>query len=249
MRTANPALNSRMFGRAEGMVDSAAMTVEGTALKAGFLTLLLGAAAVYTWDKTFQYVEAGNAAAIQPWLWGGLIAGLVLALITMFAPKAAPFTSPLYALAEGLFLGALSAFVEMQYPGIAFQAVGLTFCTLFAMLVLYTTGVIRATPAFRRGIMAATFGIMMIYLLSWILRMFGVEVPYIHGSGLVGIGFSLFVVVIAAMNLVLDFDLIEEGAKRGSPKYMEWFAAFGLLVTLVWLYIEILRLLSKLRQR
>ena len=188
-------------------------------------------------------------AAIQPWLWGGLIAGLVLALITIFAPKAAPFTSPLYALAEGLFLGALSAFVEMQYPGIAFQAVGLTFCTLFAMLVLYTTGVIRATPAFRRGIMAATFGIMMIYLLSWILRMFGVEVPYIHGSGLVGIGFSLFVVVIAAMNLVLDFDLIEEGAKRGSPKYMEWFAAFGLLVTLVWLYIEILRLLSKLRQR
>ena len=180
---------------------------------------------------------------------GGERARLALALITMFAPKAAPFTSPLYALAEGLFLGALSAFVEMQYPGIAFQAVGLTFCTLFAMLALYTTGVIRATPAFKRGIMAATFGIMMIYLLSWVLRMFSVEVPYIHGSGLVGIGFSLFVVVIAAMNLVLDFDLIEEGAKRGLPKYMEWFAAFGLLVTLVWLYIEILRLLSKLRQR
>ncbi|MCH2586429.1 MAG: Bax inhibitor-1/YccA family protein, partial [Planctomycetes bacterium] len=177
------------------------------------------------------------------------IGGLALALITMFAPKAAPFTSPLYALAEGLFLGALSAFVEMRFPGIAFQAVGLTFCTLFAMLALYTTGVIRATPAFKRGIMAATFGIMMIYLLSWILRMFSVEVPYIHGSGLVGIGFSLFVVVIAAMNLVLDFDLIEEGAKRGLPKYMEWFAAFGLLVTLVWLYIEILHLLSKIRQR
>ena len=251
MRTANPALNSKMFGRAEGMVDSAAMTVEGTALKAGFLTLLLGAAAVYTWDKTVQYAEVGNAAAIQPWLWGGLIGGLALAVITMFAPKAAPFTSPLYALAEGLFLGALSAFVEMQQPGIVFQAVGLTFCTLFAMLALYTTGVIRATPAFKRGIMAATFGIMMIYLLSWILRfpIFGIEVPYIHSSDWIGIGFSLFVVVIAAMNLVLDFDLIEEGAKRRAPKYMEWYAAFGLMVTLVWLYLEILRLLYKIKER
>ncbi len=116
-----------MFGRAEGMVDSAAMTVEGTALKAGFLTILLGAAAVYTWNKTFQYAEAGNAAAIQPWLWGGLIGGLVLALITMFAPKAAPFTSPLYAIAEGLFLGALSALYDEAYQGLPFQAVGLTF--------------------------------------------------------------------------------------------------------------------------
>ena len=222
MRTANPALNSKMFGRAEGMVDSTAMTVEGTALKAGFLTLLLGAAAVYTWDKTFQYVEAGNAAAIQPWLWGGLIGGLALALITMFAPKAAPFTSPLYALAEGLFLGALSAFVEMRFPGIAFQAVGLTFCTLFAMLALYTTGVIRATPAFKRGIMAATFGIMMIYLLSWILRLpiFGIEVPYIHSSDWPGIAFSLFVVVIAAMNLVLD--VISSRRERSAGCLSTW---------------------------
>ena len=249
MRTANPALNAKAFGRVEGMVDSTVMTVQGAVLKTGFLTILLGAAAVYTWDITYKYAAAGDMAAIQPWLWGGLIGGLVLALITIFAPKASPFTSPLYAIAEGLFLGALSAIFEMQYPGIAFQAVGITFCTLFAMLLLYTTGVIRATPAFRRGIMAATFGIMLIYLLTWVLRMFGIGIPYIHGSGLVGIGFSLFVVVIAAMNLVLDFDLIEEGAKRRAPKYMEWYAAFGLLVTLVWLYIEILRLLSKLRSR
>ena len=249
MRTANPALNSKAFGRVEGMVDSTVMTVQGAVLKTGFLTILLGGAAVYTWDITYKYAAAGDMAAIQPWLWGGIISGLVLALITIFAPEASPFTSPLYAIAEGLFLGALSAIFEMQYPGIAFQAVGITFCTLFAMLLLYTTGVIRATPAFRRGIMAATFGIMLIYLLTWVLRMFSIGIPYIHGSGLVGIGFSLFVVVIAAMNLVLDFDLIEEGAKRRAPKYMEWYAAFGLLVTLVWLYIEILRLLSKLRSR
>ena len=243
MRTANPALNSKAFGRVEGMVDSTVMTVQGAVLKTGFLTILLGGAAVYTWHLA---KTGGNA---MPWLWGGMLGGLVLALITIFAPKASPFTSPLYAIAEGLFLGALSAIFEMQYPGMAFQAVGITFCTLFAMLLLYTTGVIRATPAFRRGIMAATFGIMLIYLLTWVLRMFSIGIPYIHGSGLVGIGFSLFVVVIAAMNLVLDFDLIEEGAKRRAPKYMEWYAAFGLLVTLVWLYIEILRLLSKLRSR
>ena len=254
MRTANPALNPKVFGRVEGMVDSTAMSVQGAVLKTGFLTILLGAAAVYTWDKTYLAAQDGNMAAIQPWLWGGLIGGLVLALITIFVPKVSPVTSPFYALAEGLFLGALSAIFEMMYPGIAFQAIGLTFCTLFAMLLLYTTGVIRATPAFQRGLMAATLGIMLVYLMTFVLGMFSVNIPYIHsasvgGSSWIGIGFNLFVVVIAALNLVLDFNFIEEGAKRRAPKYMEWYAAFGLLVTLVWLYIEILRLISRLRNR
>ena len=168
MRTANPALNAKAFGRVEGMVDSTVMTVQGAVLKTGFLTILLGGAAVYTWDITYKYAAAGDMAAIQPWLWGGIISGLVLALITIFAPKASPFTSPLYAIAEGLFLGALSALYDKRFPGLPIQAVGLTFCTLFAMLLLYTTGVIRATPAFRRGIMAATFGIMLIYLLTFV---------------------------------------------------------------------------------
>ena len=248
MRTANPALNSRAFGRVEGMVDSTVMTVQGAVLKTGFLTILLGGAAVYTWHLA---KTGGNA---MPWLWGGMLGGLVLALITIFAPKASPFTSPLYAIAEGFFLGALSAYYDARFPGLPIQAVCLTFCTLFAMLLLYTTGVIRATPAFRRGIMAATFGIMLIYLLTFVVRMFGGELPYIGvdsagGADWIGIGFNLFVVVIAAMNLVLDFDFIEEGAKRRAPKYMEWYAAFGLLVTLVWLYLELLRLLSRLQRR
>jgi uncharacterized YccA/Bax inhibitor family protein len=141
-----------------------------------------------------------------------------------------------------------------MYPDIAFQAVGLTFCTLFAMLLLYTTGVIRATPAFQRGLMAATMGIMLVYLMTFVLGLFEINVPYVHqtsvgGSSWIGIGFSLFVVVIAALNLVLDFNFIEQSAKRRAPKYMEWYAAFGLLVTLVWLYLEILRLLSRLRSR
>ena len=254
MRTANPALNSKAFGRVEGMVDSTVMSVQGAVLKTGFLTLLLGGAAVYTWDKTYLAAQAGNMAEIQPWLWGGLIGGLVLLSITIFVPRISPFTSPLYAIAEGLFLGATSAYFEMKHPGIAFQAVGLTFCTLFAMLLLYTTGFIRATPAFQRGLMAATLGIMLIYLMTFVLGFFSVNIPYVHtasvgGSSLLGIGFNLFVVVIAALNLVLDFDFIEDGAKRRAPKYMEWYAAFGLLVTLVWLYFEILRLLSRIRGR
>ena len=254
MRTANPALNSRMFDRSEGMVDSTVMTVQGAVLKTGFLTLLLGAAAVFTWNKTYLAAQAGNMAAIQPWIWGGMIGGLVLALITIFVPRISAITSPFYAVAEGLFLGAISAYFEMMYPGIAFQAVGLTFCTLFGMLLLYTTGVIRATPAFQRGLMAATMGIMLVYLMTFVLGFFGVNIPYVHsasvgGSSWIGIGFNLFVVAIAALNLVLDFNLIEEGAKRRAPKYMEWYSAFGLLVTLVWLYIEILRLLSRLRSR
>ena len=248
MRTANPALNSRAFGRVEGMVDSTVMTAQGAVLKTGILTILLGGAAVYTW----HLAKVGDNA--MPWIWGGMLGGLALALVTIFAPKASPFTSPLYAIAEGLFLGALSALYDKRFPGLPIQAVGLTFCTLFAMLLLYTTGVIRATPAFRRGIMAATFGIMLIYLLTFVVRMFGGELPYIGvnsegGADWIGIGFNLFVVVIAAMNLVLDFDFIEEGAKRRAPKYMEWYAAFGLLVTLVWLYLELLRLLSRLQRR
>ncbi len=160
------------------------------------------------------------------------------------------FLAPIYAILEGLALGVISIMMELRFPGgIAMQAVGLTFGTFLALLIAYKSRIIRATENFKLGIAAATGGIFVIYMISFVLGFFGMNVPYIHESGLIGIGFSLFVVVIAALNLVMDFDFIESGAEQGAPKYMEWYGAFGLLITLVWLYIEILNLLAKLRGR
>jgi uncharacterized YccA/Bax inhibitor family protein len=168
-------------------------------------------------------------------------------MVTIFKKEWSPVLAPAYALVEGLFLGALSAFFEARFPGIVIQAVMLTFGTLFALLFAYRSGLIKATENFKLGVAAATGGIFLIYVASFLLGLFGIKVPYIHESGIIGIGFSLFVVVIAALNLVLDFDFIESGVEAGAPKYMEWFGAFGLMVTLVWLYVEFLRLLAKLR--
>lgn len=222
------------------------MTINGTVNKTGILLILVAAVAAWSWQKAFAAPDPG---ALYPWMIGSAIGGLVVALITVFKKTAAPFTAPLYAVLEGVFLGILSAIFEMQFPGIVFQAVLLTFGTLFALLTAYRTGLIKVTENFKLGLFAATGGIFLIYMASMVLGFFGVSIPYIHESGLIGIGFSLFVVVIAALNLVLDFDFIENGAARGAPKYMEWYAAFGLLVTLIWLYIELLRLLSKIRSR
>ena len=184
---------------------------------------------------------------MMPYMMGGLFIGFILAMITIFKKEWSPVTSPVYALCEGVFLGGLSALMELQYPGIVIQAVGLTFGTLFCLLAVYKSGLIKVTDNFRMGIVAATGGICLVYFASIVLSFFGAGIPFIHDSGPLGIGFSLFVVVIAALNLVLDFDFIEKAAEQGAPRYMEWFAAFGLMVTLVWLYIEILRLLAKLR--
>ena len=173
----------------------------------------------------------------------------MLALVTIFVKKASPYTAPLYALCEGLVLGGISAFYEVKFPGIVVQAVGLTFGTLFCLLAAYKSGLIRATENFKLGVVAATGGIALVYLASIVLGFFDIRIPMIHESGIVGIGFSLFVVVIAALNLVLDFDFIETGVEQGAPKYMEWYGAFGLMVTLVWLYVEFLRLLAKLQSR
>jgi uncharacterized YccA/Bax inhibitor family protein len=244
MRTSNPALNDKVFelGRSTGDV----MTINGTVNRTGILLCLLMFTAIYSWDRAYNAVNPGE---LYPWLIGSGIAGFVVALITVFKKTAAPITAPIYAAIEGILLGILSAFYEMQFPGLVFQAILLTFGTLFALLMAYRSGIIKATENFKLGVFAATGGIALIYLTTFILSFFGVSIPYIHGSGTIGILFSLFVVVIAALNLVLDFDFIERGAERGAPKYMEWYAAFGLLVTLIWLYIEMLRLLSKLRSR
>ncbi|MCP4675008.1 MAG: Bax inhibitor-1/YccA family protein [Deltaproteobacteria bacterium] len=246
MRTANPALNKNTFNNLAMGSDAATMTIQGTATKTTVLLLLLVLAASWTWKMT---LSATDISTIMPWMYGGLGGGVVFAFITIFKKTWAPVTSPIYAVLEGLFLGALSALFEAKYPGIVMQAVALTFGTMFALLMAYKSRLIKVTENFKLGIVAATGGIMIIYLVSFVLGFFGTGIPYIHESGLIGIGFSLFVVVIAALNLVLDFDFIENGADRGAPKYMEWYGAFGLLVTLVWLYIEILRLLSKIRSR
>ncbi|MCA8997520.1 MAG: Bax inhibitor-1/YccA family protein [Planctomycetaceae bacterium] len=251
MRSGNPALNDKTFDQfdnyyaQDGAVERAnVMTLEGTATKTCILLFLVVGGAFFTWNQ-FN----ANPAAAMPWMIGGAISGLILAFVTIFKPAWSPVTSPMYAIAEGLLLGALSASVNARFPGIAFQAVCLTFGTLFTLLLAYQTGIIKATENFKLGVVAATGGIFVVYLISWIAGMFGMNIPYIHGSGLIGIGFSIFVVIIAALNLVLDFDFIETGVEHGAPKYMEWYGAFGLLVTLIWLYIEILRLLAKLQSR
>lgn len=244
MRTGNPTLNDNTF-RVE-YTSTNAMTVGGTVNKTAILLLLVVMTAIWSWKKVMVFGEPGP---MIPWMIGSGIAGFILALITIFKKTASPITAPLYALVQGVFLGVLSAMFEIMYPGIVFQAVLLTFGTLLSLLLAYKTGIIKVTENFKLGVVAATGGIGLIYLATFILGFFGINIPFIHGSGTFGIAFSVFVVIIAALNLVLDFDFIESGAERGAPRYMEWYAAFGLLVTLIWLYIEILRLLSKLRSR
>ncbi len=247
MRTANPALNSKTFqGYPSRAGAGDAMTIQGTVNKTAIMLCCLLLTAGWVWN---MFYTSGNPGAVMPWMIGGAIGGFVVALITVFKKTAAPITAPIYALLEGLFVGGISSTFEAMYPGIVIQAVGLTFGTLFALLFAYKSGIIKATENFKLGVVAATGGIALIYLASMILGFFGINIPFIHDSGPFGIIFSLVVVVIAALNLVLDFDFIEQGAEHGAPKFMEWYAAFGLMVTLVWLYIEILRLLAKLRDR
>lgn len=246
MRTANPTLNEKVFTSFARTRFEEAMTLQGTVNKTAVLLALALLTAGWTWNL---YTASGNPAAVAPWLMVGAIGGLVVALVTAFKQSWAPFSAPVYALLEGLVLGGLSAMFEASYPGIVFQAVGLTAATLAALLLAYKSGLIRATPTFKKGVIAATGGIFLLYLASFVLGFFGIRIPSLFEAGLVGILFSGFVVVIAALNLVLDFDLIERGAAQGAPKYMEWYGAFALLVTLIWLYIEILRLLSKLKER
>jgi uncharacterized YccA/Bax inhibitor family protein len=247
MQSSNPTLNERTFDAARVGVGEPAMTVQGTVNKTLGLLLILMACAVWTWTKAGNPAAQGVVGAI---FMGSMIVGFILAIATSFKPTWSPITAPLYAACEGLLLGVLSSYFEMRYPGIVIQAVGLTFAVALAMLLGYKSGFLQATPGLRKGLMIAMGGIMIFYVVVWIASMFGIHPPgFINGGGPLGIAFSLFVVGIAALSLILDFDFIESAARQGVGKYMEWYGAFALMVTLIWLYMEILRLLSKVSRR
>lgn len=244
MQSSNPAFNENLLSHFDHAgIRSTTMTVTGTALKTFVLLALLMTSAAWS------YNEATNGDLGPGLLIGSAIGGMVLGLITIMKPTIAGWTAPVYSVLEGIFLGAISQQFDSRFPGLAIQAVALTGATTFVMLFLYTTRIIRVTNQLTTGIVAATAAIALVYLVSMVAMMFGVRVPMIFDSGPIGIAFSVFVVGLAAFNLLLDFDFIERGSEAGLPKSMEWYGAFGLMVTLVWLYLEVLRLLRKIQDR
>ena len=244
VRSTNPVLKEKAF--AGQLVTAEAMTIQGTVNKTGLLLFLVVVSAAWTWG--LSHSETPEAAF--PWMIGGVIGGLITGFVTVFKKTWAPVTAPIYALLEGLFLGGISAIFQRSYPGIAIQAVSLTFAVMFIMLLAYKFGIIRATRGFKLGVIAATGGIALVYVANMVMSLFfHSQMSFLYSSTPLGIGISLFIVVIAALNLIIDFDMIENAARMGAPKYMEWYGAFGLMVTLIWLYLEILRLLSKTRSR
>jgi uncharacterized YccA/Bax inhibitor family protein len=250
--SSNPVLREKTFQNLAA--SSEPMTVNGTIARTGILLVLMLITGWWTWNR-FTLAAAGGDmaaafAAVSPFMWGGLIVGLILAVACAFKPTWSPVAAPLYAIAEGTCLGAISAVFEYQYHGIVLQAILASVGVLVVMLALYRTGVIKVTEKFKMGVVAATGGILLLYLVQWGITAFTgyAGMSFINGGGMWGIGFSVLVVGLAALNLVLDFDLIERGTQQGAPKYMEWYCAFALMVTLVWLYMELLRLLAKSRR-
>jgi uncharacterized YccA/Bax inhibitor family protein len=233
--SSNPVLSEKSFQSTTGVVGET-MTVRGAVQKSFLLAALLVVVGIWAFSNA------------SPLLIGvGAIGGLIAVLVAVFKKEWSPFLAPIYAVLEGLVLGAVTAIYAQAYDGIVFNAITLTIAILLAMLFLYQTRIIKVTEKFRSGVIMATMGIFLVYLLNFVLGFFGINLPFLHSGGIMGIGISLFIVGIASLNLLLDFDMFEKGEQYGAPKYMEWFAALGLMVTLVWLYLEILRLLSKLR--
>jgi uncharacterized YccA/Bax inhibitor family protein len=235
--SSNPILGEETYQRSaqEAGYSRSVMTVDGAVNKSLILGGIMLATAAISWMMPNMF-----------FLWGGLIGGFICVLVSSFKPQWSPVAAPLYAAFEGLFLGTISLAYGAMYNGIVFQAFSLTIGLLFLMLFLYKGGFIRVTDKFRSGLMMATGAVCLMYLVSWILSLFHIQMPLLHSSGALGIGISLVIIAIASLNLLLDFDNFEMGARYGAPKYMEWHSAMGLLVTLVWLYLEILRLLTKL---
>ena len=244
LRSTNPVLKESAFAGA--IPTGETMTIQGTVNKTGLLLLFVVATAAWTWGLS----HSPTPEAVYPWMLGGAIGGFVVALVTIFKKEWSPISAPIYALLEGLLLGGISALFERSYPGIAAQAIGLTFGVLFVLLLAYKMRIVQATRGFKLGVIAATGGIAIVYLINMAMSLFfHTQMSFLNASTPLGIGISLFVVIIASLNLIIDFDMIETGARMGAPKYMEWYGAFGLMVTLIWLYMEMLRLLSKVRRR
>ncbi|HCJ12377.1 MAG: hypothetical protein A2Y14_03220 [Verrucomicrobia bacterium GWF2_51_19] len=240
---ANPTLNDKTIREFDRMHSEDSMTIRGAANKTLILLGLLVITGYWSWTQAMVNPGFTNVG------WGLLILGTGVAFATAFKPTWSPITAPAYALIEGLILGTFSAYFERTYPGIVLQAVSITLSILLSMLILYQLGLLRATPTFKKMIFAATLGIGLLYLTSMVMGFFGTSIPFIHESSTAGIAFSLVVVVIASMNFILDFDMVERMADIGAPKWAEWYCGFALMVTLVWVYLEILRLLAKLRDR
>ncbi|WP_221412102.1 Bax inhibitor-1/YccA family protein [Dysgonomonas sp. ZJ279] len=244
--SSNPSFGKDTYDKVGKAVDSAnVMTVNGAVGKTGLLLALVVAGAAITWN---MFTSLAYQGLVMPLFWLGLIGGLIVSLIIIFKKEMAPYLSPVYAILEGLALGGISVIANAYYPGIVFQALSLTFVVATVMLILYRFRVIRATQKFKSVIFIATASIAVFYLISFVLSFFGISSPAYAATPL-GIGISVFVVIIAALNLIIDFDFIEKGAEAQAPRYMEWYGAFGLMITLVWLYIEILRLLIKIAGR
>lgn len=245
-KSGNPALSKDAFTRINYVsASSETMTISGTINKVALMLLLVIASAALSWN---YFLNTQNIQVIGIYIFGGSIAGIILAMIIVFKKHLAPTLAPIYALFEGLALGGISVLFEMNQNGIVTQAILLTFAIFAALLLIYKMRLIKVTENFKLMVGAATGGIFLFYMLSFILGFFGIKIPMIHEGGKFGIIFSFVIIGIASMNLVVDFDFIEEGAEKGAPKYMEWYGAFGLIVTLIWLYLEILRLLSKLNR-
>ena len=238
IRSSNPVFNESLMRGAYASSRDDVMTIEGTINKTFVATMICAGMAYVAW------VNPAFRVMVLP----AVIAAFIVGIVLTFNVKWAPVLTPVYAACEGVLLGSISSMYEMAYSGIVVQAVLCTFGTLFAMLAVYRSGWIQVNDKLRAGLMTAMLSICGIYFVSFILGLFGMNMGFLYGSGLLSIGFSIVVIGVAAFSLLLDFDFIERASNSGSaPKYMEWYGAFGLLVTLVWVYIEVLRLLSKLR--
>lgn len=242
----NPVLSERVFQKESVLSQSGTMTVKGTAMKSLVLVLMVLAGASYTW-KVFY--EAINPATINPWMWGGAIGGFITAIIISFKPQLAQYLAPIYAVLQGLFLGAISAMFSAAFaqtaPGIVMNATLLTITTALVMLLVYRMNIIKVDGKFAKIMIIAIGAIAFYYVISIVLSMFGVNLTMLQDSGPLSIGISIIIVLVAAFSLLMDFNFIEKASAAGAPKYMEWYGAFGLMVTLIWLYLEILKLLAK----